>query len=61
MTKMAQSDQSIRCARNGTLRTQCFFMRTAKTDQTRRMPKLILVFAGRSGDFVGFCHAAAQM
>ena len=27
----AQSDQSLRCALNGQLRTQCFFMRTAKT------------------------------
>ena len=30
------------------LRTQCFSMRTAKTDQTGRMPRLIWVFAGRT-------------
>ena len=29
-------------------------MRTTKTDQTGRMPRLILVFAGRTGDFAGF-------
>ena len=50
-------------------------MRTAKTDQTGWMPRLIWVFAGRTGYFVGFvmrqlktnrlfcwfCHAAAQI
>ena len=41
----AQSDQSLRCALNGLLRTQAFFMQTAKTDQTGRMPRLIWVFA----------------
>ena len=50
----AQSDQSLRCALNGYLRTQAFFMRTAKTDQTGRMPRLIRVFAGRTCHFVGF-------
>ena len=29
-------------------------MQTAKTDQTGRMPRLIRVFAGRTGDFVCF-------
>ena len=29
-------------------------MRTAKTDQTVRMHRLICVFAGRNGHFVGF-------
>ena len=29
-------------------------MRTAKTDQTGRMPRLIRVFAGRTCQFVGF-------
>ena len=28
----AQSDQSLRCVLNGYLRTQAFFMRTAKAD-----------------------------
>ena len=31
-----------------------FFMRTAKTDQTGWMPRLIWVFAGRTCHFVGF-------
>ena len=44
----AQSDQSLRCALNGQLKTQAFFMWTAKTDQTGRMPRLIWVFAGRT-------------
>ena len=39
----AQSNQSLRCA----LRTQAF-MRTAKTDQTGRVPRLIWVIAGRT-------------
>ena len=29
-------------------------MRTVKADQTGQMPKLIWVFAGRKGHFVGF-------
>ena len=29
-------------------------MRTAKTAQTGRTPRLIRVFAGHSGEFVGF-------
>ena len=29
-------------------------MQTLKTDQTERMPRLIRVFAGRAGHFVGF-------
>ena len=29
-------------------------MRTAKTDPTGQMPRLICVFAGRTGHFVGF-------
>ena len=37
---------SLRCALNGQLTTQAFFMWTAKTDQTQRMPRLIWVFAG---------------
>ena len=39
---------------SGLQRTQGFFMRTAKTDQTGRMPRLLWVFAGRTGHFVGF-------
>ena len=44
----AQSDQSRHCALNEKLRTQACFMRTAKTDQTGRMPRLIWVFARRT-------------
>ena len=36
------------------MRAQCFFMRTAKTDQTGRMHRLICVFTGRNGHFVDF-------
>ena len=42
-----QSDQSSP-ALNGWLRTQAYFMRTAKTDQTGQMPRLIWVFAGHT-------------
>ena len=31
-----------------------FFMRTAKTDQNGQLPRLIRVFAGCTGYFVGF-------
>ena len=44
----SQSDQSLRCALNGQRRTQGFFMRIAKIDQTGWMPRLIWVFAGRT-------------
>ena len=42
------------CAFNGYQRTQAFFMRTAKTGQTGRIPRLIWVFGGRTCHFVGF-------
>ena len=45
---------SLRCALHKQLRTHTLFRRTAKTDQTRQMPRLIGVFAGRKGHFVGF-------
>ena len=57
----AQSDQSLRCALNGKLRTQAFFMRTAKT-LTR-----LGGFLGWSESSLGaqslswFCHEAAQI
>ena len=44
----AQSDQSLRCPHEETLGTELPIERTAKTDQTGRMPRLILVFAGRT-------------
>ena len=40
--------------RSVSMRTKYFFMRTVKTDQTGRMHRLICVFAGRNGHFVGF-------
>ena len=46
-----QSDRSLHCVLNGKLRTQAFFMRTAKTGQ---MSRLIWVFAGCTCHFVGF-------
>ena len=49
-----QSDQILRYALNRKPRTQRFFMRTAKTDQTGRMPRLIWVFAGCRSHFIGF-------
>ena len=57
----AQSDQSLRCAFNGLLRTQCFFLRTVKT--------LIRLggYPGWSESWLGahsfcwFCHVAAQL
>ena len=36
-------------------------MRTAKTDQTGQLPRLIWVFAGRTCHFVWFCHEAAHL
>ena len=56
----AQSDQSLRCPLSGKLRTQTFFMRTAKNDQTGRTPRLIWVFAGRTSVCL-FCHEVAQI
>ena len=50
----AHSDQSLRSALNEKLRTPYFFKQTAKTAQTRRMPRLICVLAGCKGLFVGF-------
>ena len=55
-----QSDQSFRRVLNGKLRVQAFFMRTAKTDQTGRMPRLIWLFAGHT-PLCWFCHKVAQM
>ena len=45
---------SLRCVLYGQPRTQCFLMRTVKTDQNGWMPRLIWVFAGHTGHFVGF-------
>ena len=49
-----QSDQSLCCPLIEQLRSQGFFMRTAKTDEKGRIPSLIWVFTGRIGHFVGF-------
>ena len=49
----AQSDQSLRYALNGELRTQAFFMQTVKTDQTGLMPRPISLRWAHT-HFVGF-------
>ena len=50
--KTDQSDQSLRCALSRLLRTQTFFMRTAKTDLSLRWAHV---------PFCRFCHEAAQL
>ena len=50
----AQSDQSLCCPHEETFGPQLPIERTAKTDQTGRMPRLIWVFAGHKGYFIGF-------
>ena len=50
----AQSDQSLRCPHEETLGPQLPLERTAKTDQTGRMQRLIWVVARHKGHFVGF-------
>ena len=56
----AQSDQCLHWPHEETLGPQLPIERTAKTDQTWRMPRLIRVgWAHRS--FCWFCHEAAQM
>ena len=50
----AQSDQSLCCLHEETMGPQLPIERTAKTDPTGRMPRLIWIFAGRKGHFVGF-------
>ena len=50
----AWSDQSLRCSHEETLGPQLPIERTAKTDQTGWVPRLIRVFAGRTDHFVGF-------
>ena len=47
-----QSDQSLRCALNGY--PSFLHADSEESDQTWRMPRLIWVFAGRTGRFVGF-------
>ena len=49
-----QSDQSLPCPHEESLGPQLPIKRTAKTDQTGRMPRLIRVFAWRTCHFVGF-------
>ena len=59
-----QSDQCLRCALSGFLRTHTVYRRTAKTlvvqadsedsGRTGRMPRLIWVFTGRTGLFLFF-------
>ena len=49
-----QSDQSLRCPHEETLGPQLPTERTANTEQTGRVPRLIWVFAWHTGYFVGF-------
>ena len=49
-----QTDQSLRCPPEAKLGPKLPIERTSKTDQTGRMPRLILVFAGHKDHFVGF-------
>ena len=56
----AQSDQSLRCALNGYLRTQAFFMRTAKTlIRLSRYPGWSEYSLGTQS-LCWFCHVAAH-
>ena len=55
-----QSNQSLRYALNGWLRTQGFFMRTAKTDQTGGCPSWSEYLLG-AHSFCWFCHEVAHM
>ena len=55
-----QSDQSLRCPREDGLGHWLPVERTAKTDQTWRMPRLIWFFAGRTS-FCWFCHEATHI
>ena len=48
----AQSYQSFRCAPKYS--QEGFFMDSEDSGQTGRMPRLIWIFAGRTGHFVGF-------
>ena len=56
-----QSDQSFRCPPDATLGPKLPTERTAKTDQTWRMPRFIWVFAGRKGHFVAFVMTRLKM
>ena len=57
----AQSDQSLRCAFNGQLRTQAVFMRTAKTlIRLGRCPGWSESSMG-AHSFCWFCHVAAEI
>ena len=50
----AKSDQSLRCALCVAKDPRCRHADSEDSDQTGRMPRLIWVFAGRTGHFVGF-------
>ena len=56
----AQSDESLRCALNGQLRTQAFFMWTAKTDQTGGCQNWAESLLG-AHSICWFCHVVAQL
>ena len=57
----AQSDQCLLCPHEQTLGPQLPNERTAKTDQTGRMPRLIWVFAGHTGHFVGLSWGGSKV
>ena len=50
----AQSDQSLRCVLNGYKDPSFLHAYSEDPDETRRMPRLICVFAGRTCHFVSF-------
>ena len=51
----AQSDQSLRCPHEETLESLAtHWVHIEDADQTGRMPRLIWVFAGCTGHFIGF-------
>ena len=55
MTKPDKSDPSLRCALKWVAKDPRFLhVDSEDSDQTGRMPRLIWVFAGRTGHFVGF-------
>ena len=58
----AQSDQSFRCLRKESLDSLVtLWAHSEDSDQTGLMPRLIGVFAGCTGHFYWFCHAAAHI
>ena len=59
-TQISQADLSLRCALNGYLRTQAFFMRTAKTDHYWADSQADLSHRWAHRSFYWFCNGAAH-